>query len=486
MTFDPVAKWDRAVVAPEAMAQADARTIAAGTPQFMLVDRAARACLRVLRAGYPRQAVSVLCGPGMNGEDGLALAQMLIELSWPVEVLRLNNEAPLDEARYPLLVPHLRPTGVFAPSARSLVIDALFGAGLSRPLDGEAAALIARINEADARVFAIDLPSGVDGASGVVLGCAPRAETTVTFHRLKPGHLMGEGAELCGAVHLADLGILHEEADTTALWNHPRLWSHLLAPAQREVHKYARGGVAVIGGPGLKGGAARLAARAASMAGAGAVTFLSPVSAAEYAASQFDAVMVRRIQTSQDLHVALSQKMRAVVVGPGMGHGDASAERLHTALGSGLPAVVDADALTLYTDAPDTLFQALHEGCVLTPHEGEFARLFPDITGSKLDRARLAAERSGATVLLKGATTVIAAPGEVPVISTQGSPALATAGSGDCLAGVIGALLAQGLSPYAAASIGAWVHGEAGRTAPMSLNADALPARIAEVLGGLL
>ena len=485
MSFDPQAMKDRAIVTPAAMARADARTIEAGTPQGTLVQRAARACFRVLRSRYPRQLVTLLCGPGHNGEDGLVLATMLVDAGWPIEVMRLDGSVPLDEARFGSLIPHLRPTGVFSPGPGLLVVDALFGAGLSRPLEGEAAALMERLQDSGATVMAIDLPSGIDGATGEALGPAPRADATVTFHRLKPGHLLGEGAARSGRLHLADIGVIHDDGDISALWNDPSLWRHHLGEVPRETHKYARGGVAVIGGPGLKGGAARLAARAASVSGAGAVTFFSPVSAAEYAAARFDAVMVRRIESAESLGTQLAEKIGAVVIGPGMGHSRASEARLKTALAAGLPTVVDADALTLHEDSPEKLFELLHEGCVLTPHEGEFARLFPGIEGDKLARAQAAAERAGATVLLKGATTVIARPGALPVINTNAGPALATAGSGDCLAGVIGALLAQGLDPLAAAAAGAWIHAEAGREAPLSLTADGLPERLAAVYAAL-
>lgn len=486
MAFDAQAMAERAVVAPAAMARADARTIANGTPQLTLVERAARACFRVLRARYPRQLVTLLCGPGHNGEDGLVLARMLSEAGWPIEVMLLDSETGLDEERFGALNAHLRPTGVFAPVEGDLVVDALFGAGLSRPLEGEALALVQRLNASGATVLAVDLPSGIDGATGEVLGDAPVADASVTFHRLKPGHLVGEGAARAGKVFLSEIGVVHNDQDTAALWNHPSLWRGSFPRLDRETHKYRRGGVAVVGGPGLRGGAARLSARAAAVSGAGAVTFLSPISAAEYAAARFDAVMVRRIADAESLKANLSEKTRAVVIGPGMGHGEASAARLETVLASGLDCVVDADALTLHADRPERLIEQLHGSCVLTPHEGEFARLFPDLTGDRLSRAQEAAERTGAVVLIKGATTVIAAPGERPVLNTQAGPALATAGSGDCLAGVIGAFLAQGLDPLSAAAAGTYVHAVAGRRAPLSLTADDLPARLGDAYAALM
>ncbi|NRA30536.1 MAG: NAD(P)H-hydrate dehydratase [Parvularculaceae bacterium] len=277
---------------------------------------------------------------------------------------------------------------------------------------------------------------------------------------------------------MTDIGIEPNTDDADALWNDPVLWREYLTEWPRETHKYQRGHVTIIGGPGLKGGAGRLAALAAASTGAGAVTVLSPLNAATFAASRLDAVMVGTVPDTEHLAGALQERRSSVVVGPGMGHSEAAAKRLDAVLAAKVPVVVDADALTLHEQTPTHLFDRLHPSCVLTPHEGEFRRLFPDLEGNKLMRATAAAERCGATVLLKGATTVIATPGELPVIDTTGSPALATAGSGDSLAGAIAAALAQGHPPHRAASIAAWLHGKAGEGAGLSLMADDLAARI--------
>lgn len=481
MAFDVEAMRLRALVPPAAMAKADERTIEAGTPRATLIARAARACLRVLRSQFTRRPVIVLAGPGHNGEDGLALAELLIEAGWPVTIIDLGgSERQIKNS----LTSHLRPSGTFAPGPDCLVVDALFGAGLSRPVEGEAKSLIEKIEGSGAAIMAIDLPSGIDGATGEVLGVAPEADVSVTFHRLKPGHLIGEGARRAGRLFLCDIGILGSEEDAAALHNTPSLWRGHLAPERRETHKYARGHVVVVGGPGLKGGAARLSARAASVSGAGAVTFMTPLSAAEFAGTAFDAVMVGLLNSPDDLEAMLDAKATSVVLGPGMGHGKLARACLDVALESGLPTLLDADALTLYEDAPETLFAKVHEACVLTPHEGEFARLFAGISGDKLLRTKEAAKRAGAIVLLKGSTTVIAGDA-LPVINTNGSPALATAGSGDVLSGLIGGLLAKGIAPQEAAAMGAWIHAEAARNASPSLNADQLPERIAKVIGEL-
>jgi NAD(P)H-hydrate epimerase len=483
MAFDEAATRRLMVVTPEAMAEADERTIAAGTERAVLISRAARAVVRVLRSRFPLQPTVVLCGPGHNGADGLSAAELLIEAGWPVEVVLLDQEQDLSDRLS--LLSRLRPSGTFSPRAGMLVIDALFGAGLSRPLAGEALMLVERLELSQAKCLAIDLPSGLDGETGEIRGAAPFADAVVTFHRLKPGHLLGEGPERCGQVFLADIGIEAERGDAGALHNKPGLWLHLLRREERDTHKYKKGHVTVLGGPGLKGGAGRLAARAASVSGAGAVTYLTPLSSAEFAATNFDAVMVAPLQGADSLTDLTYKRGGSCVFGPGMGHSEGAKEALLAALETEIPCVLDADALTLFEDEPDALFEKLHPRCVLTPHEGEFKRLFPDLAGSKLQRAEAAAARCKAVVLLKGSTTVIAG-GELPLLNTNGGPDLATAGAGDVLAGLIAGFLAQGLEAEEAAAAGAWVHAEAARGQGPGLEAEALPPLISGVLRRLV
>ncbi|MEO1041400.1 MAG: NAD(P)H-hydrate dehydratase [Pseudomonadota bacterium] len=485
MEFETQAFLERGLLTPVAMAAADQRTIDAGTARGTLIARAARSVFRILRAQFTRRPVTVLCGPGQNGEDGWMLAALLADAGWPLEIIDLGGGLQIDDPAPEGLASYVRPSGIFAPTSSSLIVDAVLGAGLARPVSGEIARVFEKLNQSDAKVLAIDLPSGIDGATGEVRGQAVHADVTVTFHRLKPGHLIGDGAELSGRIFLCDIGIAPEADDASAVWNAPCLWRDSLCGLVRETHKYARGHVCVIGGPGLKGGAARLSARAASVSGAGAVTYLSPLSGAEFAAATFDAVMVKPLGDREALDAFLRDRVGAVVLGPGMGHAEKAEEAVKAVLETKLPCVLDADALTLYEGRTDELFEHLHGACVLTPHEGEFSRLFPDLSGDKRIRTEKAAELSGATVLLKGSTTVIAKTGEPTVISSHGSPALATAGSGDVLAGLIGGFLAKGVTPVKAAAAGAWVHADAARDAGPSLNADHLPARIVSVMEAL-
>ena len=464
------------LLGPEAMARADRRTIEAGTPGIDLMERAGRAVVRALRGRWSPRPVLVLCGPGQNGGDGWVIARLLEAAGWPVTLAsdwparKVSGDASIAAERAGI---NPRPLSEVVPSAvPPLVVDALFGAGLSRPVEGSAAAALKACAAAGAEMVAVDLPSGLDGQTGAVKGMMVPAELTVTFHRLKPGHLIGEGPAACGALHCAEIGILPDHLDIDGVRNHPSLWRENLPYPPQAAHKYARGGVAIVGGPRHQSGAARLSAQATARAGAGAVTVFARPSAIDVYAAHLTAIMT---QTDSALSDALAtSKIGAVVIGPGLDQDDAARAQLNTVIEGGKPTVFDADALTLNEDDPAAFFARLPENAVLTPHEGEFARLFPGLSGDPVSRAVAAAERCGRVVLLKGATSVIAGPGQVPVLNAHATSWLATAGAGDTLAGIIAALMAQGLSPMAAAAAGAWLHGEAARQVGPGLTADDL------------
>ena len=488
---------------PQSLAAADARVIADGLPPLALMDRAADAVVRVVRGRYARRPVSVVCGPGQNGGDGWAVAHKLALLGWDVALHaavgpdRLEGAARQAADRYGGAALGL--SGLDVSEGR-LILDALFGAGLARDLTGGALAAVRAMDGGAAPILAIDLPSGVDGATGRVRGHAARADATVTFHRPKPGHLLQPGGALTGRLFVADIG-LADDAEPDARRAHARLFP--LPRPGPATHKYARGSVVVASGGHARAGAARLAANAAARAGAGAVTLASPTSALDVNARACDAVMVTRMGEGAGLARMVAERGGAAVLGPGMGRSggrtggqmEATRDRVQSVLSMGTPTVLDADALTVFEDDPDTLFALTHGACVLTPHEGEFARLFGESDApSKLDRARAAADRAGCTVLLKGADTVIASPGTgsgaspgaVPVICDHGPPWLATAGSGDALAGTIGALLAQGMDAHRGAAMGAWLHAEAGRLGGPSVTADDLARLIGQARAAVL
>ena len=479
------------LLAVSQMYDADSAAIAAGTPGETLMANAGAAIAAAVEARFKPCRALVLCGPGNNGGDGFVVARLLSDAGWPVELAllgkvdNLKGDAALMAARWQGDVGDAQPACV---ENADLVVDALFGAGLVRDLDGRAAALVQAVVARGVPVVAVDVPSGLDGDTGGVRGIAAPAVLTVTFCRAKPGHLLLPGRELCGEVVVADIGIGDDvvAAIGPALWrNDPNLWLSRFPWPVPTGHKYARGHTVVAGSDLAATGASRLAARAALRVGSGLVTVAASPAALSTYAAHLTAVMLRRVDDADAFAEMLADpRLNSVVLGPGQGVTDRTRAFVEAALAAGKNCVLDADALTVFADDPQALFSRLNAGCVLTPHEGEFDRLF-DQSGSKLDRARRAAEKAGATVLLKGADTVIAAPDGTAMVNDNAPPDLATAGSGDVLAGLVAGLMAQGVQAMAAAAMAAWLHGEAGKAAGPGLIAEDLPEVLPPILAAL-
>ena len=490
------------ILTPAQMAEADSNAIARGPfdgPRLM--RNAGTAVAGVVLARHPGAArFDVLCGPGNNGGDGYVVAAELAERGLDVAVWASTEPRPGSDAEKAAAACPVAPWPLadFRPSNDSVVVDALYGAGLSKPVEGADAAVIAHCNEAGVPVVAVDLPSGVSGLTGAVLGAAFRAAQTVTFVRKKPGHLLYPGREMCGEVIVADIGIADAivgELAPAAFENGPSRWRLSLPRPAADTHKYRRGHVGVFSGSAAATGAARLAAMGAARAGAGAVTVLSPGGALAVNAVHLTSIMLRRTDGFADVEVFLAERRpSALVYGPGLMPDAATAALLVTLVerlvGTGCALVVDASAITALAGAHAQAFFAAVGACpgkvVLTPHDGEFARLFPDLTAehqpSKLERARLAAARSGATVILKGADTVIAAADGRAAINANGTPLLATAGSGDVLGGIAGGLMALGMPGFEAACAAVWMHAEAARVFGPGLIAEDLPLALPPVL----
>jgi NAD(P)H-hydrate epimerase len=482
-----------AVLTVAEMTRADEAAIEAGVPGAQLMDNAGLAVAEAVRARHQPCPILVLCGPGNNGGDGFVAARHLAAAGWSVRLAllgardKLTGDAahhaalwqgvtePLEEGTIPGLL-----------DGTELVIDALFGAGLTRPLEDAARAVAEAVGSTGLPVATVDVPSGVSGDSGAVLGeVAFRASLCVTFFRKKPGHLLLPGRMLCGEVVVADIGIPDSVLPVIAprtFENLPALWSARYPWRRLDSHKYLFGHALVLGGA-VVTGAGRLAARAALRAGAGLVTVACTREALPIYALSAPSVITTPLETEADYQALLADtRKNAVLVGPGNGIGPTTRQRTLAALEAGKAVVVDADALTSFEDRPTDLFAATEGPCVLTPHEGEFRRLFPDLDGDKLDRARTAAAVSGAVVLFKGADSVIAAPDGRAVINANAPPALATAGTGDVLAGLIVGLLAQGMTSFDAACAGAWLHGELGAAIGPGLIAEDLPEALPGVL----
>jgi hydroxyethylthiazole kinase-like uncharacterized protein yjeF len=477
------------------MARADAAAIAGGVPGIDLMEAAGRAVAEaVLERHLPRPVV-VLCGPGNNGGDGFVAARHLHAAGWPVQVALLGERGTLSGDAAWAFQSWKGPVATLSLGlldGHPLVVDALFGAGLRRPIDGVAGQLIDRINAEGLHVVAVDVPSGLHGDTGEVMGRAPTAECTVTFFRAKPGHYSLEGLRRCGALRVVDIGIDRSVLKTIApqLWlNGPRLWQQLLRRDDPGTHKYARGHLTLLGGP-IATGAARLAALAGRRVGAGLVTIATPrVAMAVYQAAEPGNLIAEVDDGEAFARLLADERRNAILVGPGSGVDERTRASAAVALRTGRAVVLDADAITAFAGNPTGLFELIRGPVLLTPHEGEFRRLFPDLSSvtGKVERTRQAARRSGATILLKGPDTVVAAPDGRAIINVHAPATLATAGSGDVLAGMAGGLMAQGLSPLAAGAAAAWLHGDcAFRFERPGLIAEDLIGRIPEALAAVI
>ncbi|MFD2183112.1 NAD(P)H-hydrate dehydratase [Rhodoplanes azumiensis] len=491
------------------MAEADRLAIASGVPGIVLMENAGRAVAdAVARRDPPGSRVVVVAGPGNNGGDGFVAARLLAERRFRVELMlvgapdRLKGDAAEAARRWTGPVRPATPDGL---AGAHVIVDALFGAGLDRPVEGLPKAMIEAMTAAagqGARVVAVDLPSGVAGTTGAVMGAAVTAEESVTFFRAKPGHWLLPGRLHRGRLTISEIGIPERVLDTVrprCILVGPDLVRSALPRPRLTGHKYSRGHVVVVSGGASTTGAARLAARAALRAGAGLVTLASPPDAMPVTAVASLAVMVREVDGAAALARFLEdRRFNAVALGPGLGVGGATRDLVHAALAGPRAVVLDADALTSFADAPEDLFAALRkrgaDATVLTPHDGEFSRLFGHLdeirqAPSKLEKARVAARVAGSVVLLKGGDTVIADLDGRAAINANAPAHLATAGAGDVLTGFVAGLCAQGMDGFAATTAAAWLHGAAATAVGPGLIAEdlseAMPAVYARLFDSL-
>jgi ADP-dependent NAD(P)H-hydrate dehydratase / NAD(P)H-hydrate epimerase len=479
-----------ALLTPSQMDEADRAAGVIGAGGFGLMEAAGSAVAVAVGARWPMSPVTVLCGPGNNGGDGFVAARHLAAAGWPVKLALLGSREKLTgEAAHAasLWTGAIAPFAVDCLDGAGIVIDAIFGAGLSRPLDGKALLLVEALQERQTPTCAIDVPSGLDGASGIVRGAAAPADLTVTFFRKKPGHLLFPGRELCGDVVVADIGIpatVLEDIAPNAWENGPGLWLDFYPWPEPEGYKYKRGEVLILGGEGITG-ASRMTTLAASRAGAGMVTLAAPARVWSIYATSLVNAIVHSFDGLLDFETLLADPRRNVIaIGPGAGVGSSTRQFVLAALATKRATVLDADALTSFAEAPQDLFRAIVGPCVLTPHAGEFMRLF-HFEGDKLERARGAAKLCNAIVVLKGPDTVIAAPDGRAIINSNAPPQLATGGSGDVLTGFVAALLAQGMPPFEAAAAAVWLHGAAATEFGLGLVAEDLPNALPQVLHAL-
>jgi hydroxyethylthiazole kinase-like uncharacterized protein yjeF len=479
------------LIEPDAVAKIDAACIRSGISGYGLMRAAGHAvATTALRLWPGARRFVILAGPGNNGGDGYIAAGLLKRDGAEVGLYQFLSAPPSTaDARQALedcgVEPH--PLEAYAPIQGDVVIDAIFGAGLSRDLPARLGKLIGRIEASGLPVLAVDMPSGIDGRTGNARGAAFTADVTVTFIALKPGQVLMPGRDHCGAIEIADIGVpqrLVEQYASPIAINGPALWGCYARPKSSASHKYAHGSLVVFSGAASHTGAGRLSAMAGLRSGAGLVTLASPREALETNAAHLTAVMLREIDDREALADWLADaRLNAFVLAPGFGIGEKAREFVHLLKDRKL--VLDADGITSFRDEPQELFDAFSESeprLILTPHEGEFGRLFADIAAdekaSKVEKAIRAAARANAALIFKGADTVIASPDGRAAINVNAPPWLATAGSGDVLAGILGALLAQGYPAYEAACAAVWHHGEAANRAGKGLTAETLISHI--------
>ena len=470
------------------MKRAEEIAIEGGIASTALMEKAGEGVASVIMRGWDKRPVAIACGPGNNGGDGFVIARKLKEAGWTVRVGLLGDRAALKGDAASMADLFDGEVEVLAPAlfeGAEVIVDAIFGTGLARPVEGDILKVIEAMNTHPAPTVAVDVPSGVDVDSGAILGAAAQSVRTVTFFLKKPGHVLFPGRAFCGTVDVVDIGIKPEvlkDIQPKTVENHPQYWGGMFRRPSFQSHKYTRGAVAAFTGPRFATGAARLSAMGALRVGAGLVTLVSSNRAAEENAHHSTAIMVRIAETPEHVAAFLSDpRFTSAVIGPGAGVGEETAAKVLTILKSNAAAILDADALTSFEGTAETLFDALRKDDVITPHGGEFMRLFGGLIEepkARLSAARAAAAKAGCMVVLKGADTVVAAPDGRASINTNAPPDLATAGSGDVLAGFIAGLRAQGMPGFEAASAGVWLHGACGQAAGPGLTAEDLPAAL--------
>ena len=489
---------DLALLTGAQMRAAERAAFARGLPSFEAMRRAGVAVADAIMARWPAASIAdvhVLCGPGNNGGDGFVIAATLREAGYRVTLhaLRAKSEYSGDAARAAAMWQGeaLKPDvhAIAALDRSAIVVDALFGIGLDRMLETETAALIEAVNRAAAMTVAVDIASGLHADDGRIMGAAVAADLTVTFGWRKLGHVLQPGAEQCGDVIVADVGFTADDltAAKPACWlNQPALWAAAYPRPKPTHHKYQRGH-AVIAGGAVMTGAARLAARAARRVGIGLLTLAAaPEAWAVYAVDLPGAIVRKAGDLAAFAGIAGEERVTALLIGSGLEPDGATAELVRTGTALSRPTVLDGGGLTVLA-GNSQLIQGRPD-IVLTPHEGEFGRLFPDLVArpSKVERALEAARRTGCTIVLKGSDTVVAAPNGGSVVAAGAPPALATAGTGDVLAGAITGLLGLQIPPFQAAAMGVWLHGQAAEGFGLGLIAEDLPDRLPGALAKAL
>ncbi|VAV90167.1 NAD(P)H-hydrate epimerase / ADP-dependent (S)-NAD(P)H-hydrate dehydratase [hydrothermal vent metagenome] len=472
--------------------QADKQAIASGITPVTRMENAGSGAAESITARYEKCKTLILCGPGANGGDGYVIARKLHEAGWSVDVMALTAPVAGSDAEF---MAQQCPVDASSrvrqlPTDIELIVDCLYGAGLNRALDADTTQLIHQVNQHKSPVVAIDLPSGIFGDSNGGFAPCIVADTTITFAVKKLAHVLEPERSFCGVVEVVDIGFpdgMISDMPEVALENSPCLWSQIPVQPGAQSHKHNRGRLWVGCGGHLQTGAARLAARAGLRIGAGWVMLGGSKKAMQVCAAHETSIVLQTRPKHQSMAKTLqtSPVPDCVILGPAGGIGARMRADILDVLRSGIAAVLDADALRVMSAEPEVFFELCNENTVLLPHEAEFLGLFPDLNqtfGHKINRVKAAASRAGCTVLLKGADSVIANATGRAVVNTKTSAWLATLGTGDVLAGMVGGLMAQRVGGMDATCAAVWIHGALGQNLGAGLIAEDLPNEIPNIL----
>ena len=473
------------------MIRTDTNAIASGISGETLMENAGRAVVEEITRRWQNKKTVILCGPGNNGGDGYVIARLLSDLNWPIKILstidpsKLIGDAKKAASKWNGEVDLIYDIKKYPKS--ELLIDCLYGTGLSRTIETKIKKLIKHYNSSKSKIISVDIPSGIHGDTGQVLGAAICADLTVTFCVPKRGHFLLPGKTLCGTIIITDIGIpknIINDIDTNVRLNLPKNWKAHLPKPKPETHKYSRGHTFVLGGSVYSTGASRLGAEAALRIGSGAVTILAESKSLDIYAYHTTSIMLKKVSQLESI-LSYKKHPKSILIGPGCGVDYHTEEYLKKILKSKTPCVIDADALTLIANKPNSFIPQLHPNCVLTPHEGEFKRLF-DLSSDKITSTQISSKMTGSVIVFKGADTVICSPSGRVCIDNNSTPWLSTAGSGDVLAGLISGLLSQGMDPFDAACAGVWIHGELGTRLGPGLISENICTGLPKLLSDLI
>lgn len=479
------------IISANQMYEADRKTIESGVAGLKLMENAGRLVAEIICENYDFSSVAVLCGAGNNGGDGFVAAHFLKKAGKNVDVFcvsdgDLKGDAEKAFNKYKIAAKNLNKADF---SSYDVIVDAIFGIGLTRNLKSDVLKLIEKVNAVKAIKVAVDIASGLNANTGEIMGAAFKADLTISFSRKKFGHVLMPGKEYSGEVLVADIGIDEKyilEQKINYFENTIDLWREKINYPKFSDHKYSRGHTLVLGGGIEKTGAATLASYAALRAGSGVVTIAAEKNVLPVYAAKVNSIMLREVSTQKDFESILSdERINSYVIGPGAGVDNKTKAKVLMALQAGKNCVLDADALTVFQKKPEDLFDSINNNVVITPHEGEFARIFGS-GGNKISRAEKAAKISGAVVVLKGSDTIIASPDGRVVINTNAPAYLATAGSGDVLSGIIAGLVASGTDMFSAACAGVWLHGQAANIAGCGMISEDLVYAVSDAVATLI